>query len=421
MKLIVIVFLLGLQPLAAIPNQIIGGVNQANSPLNGQELAGRLLQPDLWQGKSRLPGNWKEENRIAETKTSHLLAKPKVFGLDAILLRATHRGDDLESVTVIFADAGSYFPYLQRKPGVPIEKQRQDLLEKQRAFQELYSTAFEKLNEELEKRAGRKAKESRWGSSRTLRADLLVYEIGKIQAVLFAENGRLLRLTLTRDRDLYRKGWLDQKRIKMSGSELSRHYSDQVKISQNGDHVIEGVKPVPQGYRPYCGLNSLTMVAQYYGLHLDEDWMAVAGKFQNTGSAAGSNMLTLYNATAREARLSMNRETKFQFSKARALIKSGLPVVVWRRFDFQRNQMHIKLAQKFAEDPNALLPEPDTADRATWPGDEHPVHASVIVGFNDKRKEVLFIESWAGQSVPRRMRYEELEATATMVFYFEGK
>ena len=112
--------------------------------------------------------------------------------------------------------------------------------------------------------------------------------------------------------------------------------------------------------------------------------------------------------------------SKFEFTR-RGLIKSGLPVVVWRRFDFRRNQSHIKFADQLARDPSAQLPEPDSSDRETWPGDKHPVHASVIVGFNDKRKEVLFMESWAGQSVPRRMRYEELEATATMVFYFEGK
>lgn len=421
MKWIIIATWLASHPLGAIPNQVIGGVNAANSPLNGQELADRLLQPGIWQGNAKLPGEWKSESQIADTRTAHLLARPKVLGLDAILLRATHRENALESLTVTFADAGSYFPYLQRNPRIPIEKQRQQLIEKQKEFRELYTDAFGKLKGELEKRAKRRAKESRWGSSRTLRADLLVYDLGDVQAVLYTDNGRLLRLTLTRDRDLHRKGWLDRNRQQMSGRELTGYYKAQVTTSQNGDHLIQGLKPVPQGYRPYCGLNSLTMAAQYFGLHLDEDWMAVAGKFQNTGSAAGSNMLTLYNATAREARLALSRETEFKFSKARTLLKSGFPVVVWRRFDFSRNQTHIKFAHQFARDPAATLPKPDATDRASWPGEKHPVHASVIVGFNDKRKEVLFMESWAGQSVPRRMRYEELEATATMVFYFEGK
>ena len=418
----VVFFVLGsCLPLRAIPNQVFSAVNQANSPLNGTELASRLLNVNLWNGEAELPGKWQDENQIAGSKTAYLLARPKLFDLDVILLRATHRGDGLESLTATFADAGSYFPYLTRQPGVALEQQQQDLLEKQHTFNELYTETFERLKSHLDERGKGKVKESRWGLSRTLRADVLVYDLGSVNAVLFTENGRLLRLTLTRDRDLYRKGWLDQKRIKMSGNELTRHYEEQVVEQKSGDYLIQGVNPVPQGYKPYCGLNSLAMVAQYFGLHLDEDWMAVAGKFQNTGSAAGSNMLTLYNATAREGRLSLTRETKFERSKARRLIKSGFPVVVWRRFDFSRDRMHVKFSAQHARDNAATLPVPNEADRATWPGDKHPVHASVVMGFNDERKEVLLLESWAGQAVPKRMRYEELEATVTMAFYFEGK
>ena len=98
-----------------------------------------------------------------------------------------------------------------------------------------------------------------------------------------------------------------------------------------------------------------------------------------------------------------------------------MPVIVWRRFDHHRNKLHNQIARKLKEDPAATLPEPDTADRATWPGKHHPVHASVIVGFNDLRKEVLFLESWAGVTTPRRMRYEEMEGTATWAFYFRNR
>ena len=421
MKWIILSVLALVQPLYAIPNQVSSVVNQAESPLNGQEIASQLLSSNLWQGEEELPGKWQEENQIAGAKTSHLLARPKLFDLDVILLRATHRDDGLESITATFADAGSYFPYLTQRPGVPIETQRQELAEKQDKFNEFYSETFEKLKTHLSERSKSKGKESRWGLSRTLRADVLVYDLGVVSAVLFTENGRLLRLTLTRDRNLYRKGWLDQKRAKMSGNALTEHYEKQLIERENGDHFIQGIHTVPQGYRPYCGLNSLAMAAQYFGLHIDEDWMAVAGGFQNTGSAAGSNMLGLYNATAREARLSLTRETKFKRSKARSLIKSGLPVVVWRKFDFKRNLTHVRFARSYARDATAKLPEPDEADRATWPGEKHPVHASVIIGFNDERKEVIFLESWAAQAIPRRMRYEELEETATMAFYFEGK
>ena len=421
MKWFAILVLALAQSLYAIPNQVSRAVNQADSPLNGLEVGNQLLSAALWQGEQGLPGNWRKENEIAGAQTSHLLARPKLFDLDVMLLRATHRKNSLESVTATFVDAGSYFPYLTKKPDVPIDIQRQGLLNKQVEFKKLYSETFKKLKNHLVKRSEGKVKESHWGRSRKLRADILVYDLGVVRAVLYTENGRLLRLTLTRDRDLYRKGWLDKNRLSLLGNDLTRYYQNQVMQSEDGDYLIQGVHTVPQGYKPYCGLNSLTMVAQYFGLHIDEDWMAVAGGFQNTGSAPGSSMLGLYNATAREASLSLSREVKFIRSKARSLIKSGLPVVVWRRFDFKRNLTHVKFARSHARNNSLILPLPDEADRATWPGGDHPVHASVIIGFNDERKEVIYLESWAGQSIPRRMRYEEIEATATMVFYFEGK
>ncbi|MGB0775022.1 MAG: C39 family peptidase [Akkermansiaceae bacterium] len=407
--------------LVAIPNQIIGGVNAAASPLNGVDITDEILADDVWSGAQKIRGKWREEAQIAEAQVSHLLARPKVLGLDAILIRATERDGSLESVSITYADAGSYFPYLQRKKGMTLEQLRKEVLERQQAFYKLYRERRNLLIDELQSRSKRKAKLVRYGSTRTLRAEVQVYRIGDIYAALLSDNHRLLRVTFSKDASLFRKTWLDSSRAKLSAREQSAFYQDQVKKTANGDQWIPSISTVPQGYRPYCGLNSLAMAAQYFGLHIDEDWMAVAGKFQNTGSAAGSNMLSLYNATASEAKLALTRETKFSYAKARGLLRSGMPIVVWRRFDSGRNTLHSQFARRYLKDKSLTLPLANQQDRASWPGEKHPVHASVIVGFNDERKEVLFLESWAGQSIPRRMRYEELEATATMVFYFKGK
>ena len=42
-----------------------------------------------------------------------------------------------------------------------------------------------------------------------------------------------------------------------------------------------------------------------------------------------------------------------------------------------------------------------------------------IVGYNADRREVLFVESWAGMKIPRRMCAEEMAATAYLTFYFK--
>ncbi len=53
-----------------------------------------------------------------------------------------------------------------------------------------------------------------------------------------------------------------------------------------------------------------------------------------------------------------------------------------------------------------MVPERGMADHLL------SLFASVLVGYNETNHELLFVESWAGLKFPRRMRTEELEATA---------
>jgi hypothetical protein len=178
--------------------------------------------------------------------------------------------------------------------------------------------------------------------------------------------------------------------------------------------VLEGIEVVPQGYKPYCGLNTLTMSARYLGLHLDEDWLAAAGEFQNTGSAAGSRMLSLYSSVASEARLRLDRSSQFDGNLVRKSLSEGLPVVVWRRWSRERDQLHTEVARAVARGRDATFPP----DGDAYPDESAPLHASVIVGFHRERDEFLFLESWSSQGAPRRMPADELEATAYLTFCF---
>ena len=68
---------------------------------------------------------------------------------------------------------------------------------------------------------------------------------------------------------------------------------------------------------------------------------------------------------------------------------------------------------------SAALGKPTPEERDAFPNDDAPLHASVLVGFNDKNRELLFVESWAGMDIPRRMRAEEMAETAYLTFYFK--
>src|SRR5690606_32089752 len=118
----------------------------------------------------------------------------------------------------------------------------------------------------------------------------------------------------------------------------------------------------------YCGLNTLAMAARHFGMRLDEDWLACAGGFRNTGSADGSNMVRLYHSLAAEAGLGMDRANRFDSGAARRALDRGLPVIVWRRFSHPRNELHNRFMREIARNPDATLPDPASkTERESWP------------------------------------------------------
>lgn len=407
----------------AIPNQIGGFLAQAESPLNDSDLTDVLLAAGAWNGELALPGKWRDEAPVAAVRSSYLAARPKVFGLPALMVQAQHRGNKLNSLTITFADAGSYFGYLQDDlPKGLSARERQKVLQKRVADrQNSFAKEFVETEEALRKALGKISKgrprNNSIGKTRTLRAEVTDYRKDDLLLRLVVGSDRLIRVLVVPE-DQASRAWLDSDRASLSKSSLGRVYQDRVTKTENGDVRIDSLPVVPQGYKPYCGLNTLTMAARYFGLHLDEDWLAVAGKFQNTGSAAGSQIPRLYLAVAQEAGLKMHKSNDFSLSEAKSSLDKGFPVIVWRRFSYERNQIHSKQSAQAARDSSYKLPAPDTATRDSYPTKKAPLHASVIVGYNADRQEVLFVESWAGMKL-RRMRAEEMTSTNYLTFYFK--
>ena len=411
--------------IVAIPNSVFGPVAVANSPLNGQDLTPELTAAALWTGGAELPGTWKEEGRIATAEISHLLARPKLFGRDVVLLRATKRDGRLCALDATFADAGSFFGYFDEKMPENLDRraQREELerrvAARQAEFSELYTETLDALRGELAKTTkSDRPRLTRIGHTRTLRTETEDHSAGDLTFRLLAADQRLIRITIARSGELP-KSWLDPEVAALAPRERLSRLQDAVSKSADGTVAIEGLQPLPQGYRPYCGLNSLAMAARHFGLHVDEDWLAAAGGFRNTGSADGSRILQLYPAVASEAGFSLDRSSRFDEAAIRRALASGFPVVVWRRFSHERDQLHTRFARTHARDPDTTLPDPAQAsERASWPGDDAPLHASVLTGYHMERREFLFLESWSGRDLPRRMRAEEMAATTYLSFIF---
>ena len=407
----------------ALPNSILGPIAEVESPLNGEDLTDTLLAAGVWDGSVELPGDWNDEARIATAAVSHLKARPKLFGREVMLLRAVRREGKLESLEATFVDAGSYFGYFDEKlpEGLSPREARKEIGErlaaKQAEFTKLYTEARADLRSAISTACGgTEGEEGELGRTRGLRAAVEEWEKGPLRVRLLAGENRLLRVTVSAvDSDQ----WLDPAVAALSPREKLAKLEATVVREDDGTVHLPGLQPIPQGYRPYCGLNSLAMAARHFGLHLDEDWLAVACGFQNTGRADGANLIKVYHAVAAEAGLGVDRSTKFDASAAMRSLSKGFPVIVWRRFSHERNTLHSRFMREFSEDPSAVLPDPaKPEERASWPGENAPLHASVIVGYHAGRREFLFLESWTGKDKPRRMRVEELVATTDLSFVF---
>jgi hypothetical protein len=408
----------------AVPNSVLGPIAAADSPLNGKDLTEPLFGAGMWDGSAELPGEWNEEGHIAEATISYLRARPKLFGHDVILLRSVTRGGKLESLEATFVDAGSFFGYFDEElpEGLSKRETRKEvelrMATKQTEFAKIYTDAHADLRTAISAACGdSKPVEAKIGRTRGLKTPVEEWQKNGKHVRLLAANNRLLRVSIAANES---DQWLDPSIAALPERDHLAKLAATVTHADDGTVSLADLQPIPQGYRPYCGLNSLAMAARHFGLHLDEDWLAVAAGFQNTGRADGANLVKVYHAVASEAGLGLDRSTKFDASAAARAISQGLPVIVWRRFSFERNELHNRFMRQLARDPSATLPDPaNAAERATWPTETAPLHASVVVGYNPDRKEVLFLESWTGRDKPRRMRVEEMAATANLCFVFK--
>lgn len=409
----------------AIPNSITGPLLNQDSPLNGQDLTQSLLSSGIWDGSEELPGEWTEEGEVANAKISYLRARPKLFGQELILLRSVKREGKLESLEATFVDAGSYFGYFDEEMpgGLSRREMRKEiavrLAEKQAEFSKLYTDSHVNLKSSIVAACGDvKPEEGRIGRTRGLRMPVEEWKKDGRRIRLLVGENRLLRVFISPEKVPVEE-WMDPAIAALQPREKAGKLAAGVSRGDDGTVSLPGLRPIPQGYRPYCGLNTLAMAARHFGLHLDEDWLAVASGFKNTGRADGANLVKLYHAVAAEAGYGLDRSTKFDPAAATKALGAGFPVIVWRRYSPERNALHTRFMREFSKHPTATLPDPaSTAERASWPGEDAPLHASVIVGYNAGRKEFLFLESWTGKDTPRRMRVEELVATTDLAFVF---
>jgi hypothetical protein len=306
-------------------------------------------------------------------------------------------------------DAGAWFGFVPHADAKKVAATRGP------EFAALYKRTASEIERGLAGLSGGAGRKVSFVEKGPLKHDVLVFHPGDLWARLTTRENQVVKLTVTRSEADATNPLSELRRAAKKPDQLAR-FAARARSDANGDRVIDGIPMFLQGDRAYCGIATLAMAMQYFGLRLDtEDYAGPAGiRF---GSTYHSTIREAYEAAADAAKLRLPRTTQFEFERARASIDAGFPVVVFRRWSQEREFLHRAFAERFARDPGATLPKADLNDRKSWPTKDDFAHSSIVSGYNASRREVIFTESWSELARNRRMRIEEMEGTVYMAYY----
>ena len=395
--------------------------NAAAPQLEEQDFSVAFVDDEAWRA-NELPGEWREISGVDGEKVVAMTAVPKLFGAyPQAVYASSDEKNTLKAISILYIDAGAFFGY-ERADGAESEQEQRErqtrIRERKQEFRNAFKDISEAIENDLKKRASGRPDKTRIGQTDVLRTECLSYTVENLALRYANYEEHAITLTIVPQGTTV-DSYLDARIAAMDVKERRRELEAHVTRGSAGDIVVDGVPVFRQGQRPYCAINTLGMVTHYLGLRLGVTGLAAGAKFKNTGSAKGTKLLDLYRAAAEESNAQLSRSGKADFARIKRAVDDGCPVLVWRRYSPQRDQLHTRFALDFQQSPDAKLPEPTREEQSSWPGDEAPGHCSVIVGYNEERGEVIFMESWGEHARNRRMRVEEMEGTSYMTFYFK--
>ncbi len=405
----------------AIPNTFIGngffGPVIPATPRFGANLTEAFLSVENWAANA-LPGPWEDQPALAGQQARRMSANPVLFGAVPDSVYAYTENGRLTELAITYLDAGTFFGY--HAGGEKTRAAREAGEERRFEFQHLFHQYSGNLRERLEAGCGA-GKMTVVGRSDLLRTAYTDYQWEGFTLRLARRDGHSVALYITR-RGEAQESFIAEEMAALRTGERAATLSDCVSRDGRGDIRLSQLPVYDQGITPFCGIHSLAMVGHYLGLRIPAEGLEAGAEFRNTGSARGSRILELYGAVAEELGMKLRTSSRFDFDRARKAVEQGLPLIVWRRVSLEREAALNEFSTRMAADENARLPEWTKALAATLPEREKkgsPSHASVIEGVNPDLGEVIFSEPWGEHAHGRRMRAEEMEATAYAVFYFE--
>ena len=188
--------------------------------------------------------------------------------------------------------------------------------------------------------------------------------------------------------------------------------SKRVERRENGDVLISDLPMVDQGRKGYCVPATFERVLRYYGLSEDMNILATAGK---TGAGGGTSVETIQAATynlLRDAGANISQKTfSGSIQEIKPIIDAGKPILFTHYSTEEFNKrVNERMAHRVAvtnweEWKNNFLP----SLKKTIPLQPDPMygHICLIIGYNEKTREIAISDSWGPAATERWMTEEE--------------
>ncbi|MEM9399442.1 MAG: C39 family peptidase [Verrucomicrobiota bacterium] len=390
-----------------------------------EKIDSALLNTTHYQS-GKLPGNWTGAG--AEQKLA-LSPSMEIFGVKPHQAQAKISNNRIATVTIIYLEAGSFFvstvdetDYIdfrntsdkEKKKILDEQKKRnkennQLRQKQQKEFPQLLQQYEKTLKSNLQKLTGSPGYPKTSGTG-ALKRDTTTFRRGVLKVDLEQIPSQLLQVTIT-DTSL-RQGSQSLTKAKRQKQNLNN-----VQTLPYGDIIITNIPTVNQGSRGYCYVGCISMISKYHGVDLDIDLLAAKAGYKE-GDVENANTSRLLNSLKSEAKL-FTKTIQASLPALKREIDAGQPVLLSRRFTRERDAFHSQYAEAFKQGSNKKFPVPEERDnKKLWPNRNHGSHASVIVGYNEYRDEVIFSESWGTSARERRMSVKELKSTSNTLRAF---
>ena len=188
--------------------------------------------------------------------------------------------------------------------------------------------------------------------------------------------------------------------------------SQRVKHKENGDVVITDLPMIDQGRKGYCVPATFERILRYYGLSEDMNILAMAGQTKAGGGTSVSGIEGATYATLRDAGANITQKNfSGSIQEIKPVIDAGKPLLFTHysteEFNKRVNErMTHRIAVTNWEDWSTRF-LPSLKKTIPLKPDPEYGHICLIIGYNEKTREIAISDSWGRGAKERWMTEEE--------------